>query len=214
MNRGVKLSEAVGKLLSVENKDKSLGEIGDELSGFLIEIKEMVDAGKITYNGLTQEISKYMDSSEVPKPGSVSQLLLGCIEGEDWCPLREKENDVSFFYDPDTQRFVPVSGSESTKGNCAVIYLSGDPRDIDVDSLKELEDKGFQKMKIRYRGIADSIYKEIDITNLQKYISRLSRHTIIEESEGNKFNTFMSIVFLVVILIILYYMKNHRVPTK
>jgi hypothetical protein len=216
MNREVKLSEAVGRLLSDENKDKSLGEIGDDLSNYLVQIKDLVDSGKVTYNGLTQEISKYLNGNEVPKPGSVSQLLLGCVEGEDWCPVTEKEEDVSFFYDPDSKKFIPISSIPSliSVRNYAIIYISGDPREIDIDSLQELEVKGFQKMKIRYRGIADSVYTEINISNLEKHIAGLSKRNISNESVDTKINTFMSISFLVIILVIIFYMKNHHVPSK
>lgn len=216
MNRSVKLSEAVGRLLSDENRDKSLGEIGDDLSDYLVQIQHMVNEGKITYNGLTQEISKYLDGSDAPKPGSISQLLLGCVEGEDWCPMSGKVEGVSFFYDPDSQRFVPISivPQKISPRDYAIIFLSGDPRDVDIDSLKELEAKGFQKVKIRYRETSEAFYKEIDISNLEKYITRLSKKSIINENEETKINTFMSISFLIIILIIIYYMKNNRVPTK
>ncbi len=202
----VKFSEAIGALLSEDNKDKSLGEIGENLSDYLIQIKDLVESGKITYSGLTEEISKYMDSEEIPKPGSVSQLLLGCVEGEDWCPLHEKPADVSYFYDPEKQNFVSISGEDGPNSteSYAIIYLSGDPREIDIDSFKELEEKGFQKVKIRHRDISDALYKEIDITNLERYISSISR----EGDKENNINGIMSVSFLIIILIILYYMKN------
>ena len=41
----VKLSEAISKLLSEENKNKSLGELDDELSEYMVEIKELSESG-------------------------------------------------------------------------------------------------------------------------------------------------------------------------
>ena len=42
-------SRIVRRLLSEENKDKLLGEISEELEQYVADIKNMVDAGTITY---------------------------------------------------------------------------------------------------------------------------------------------------------------------
>ncbi len=43
MSSKIKLTDAIGKLLSEDNRDKTLGEIGEDLSGYLVEIKDMVN---------------------------------------------------------------------------------------------------------------------------------------------------------------------------
>lgn len=209
----VKLSEAIAKLLSEDNKDKSLGEISEDLSDYLVQIKEMVEKGVITYSGLTEEISKYIDRGEIPKPGSVSQLLMGCVEGEEMCPLNEETIDVTFIYDTETQKFVSISSVDTPANQdvYAILYLTGDPREVDVDSFRELESKGFEKVKIRHKDVSDSSYREVSIENLERYIKLSSLVSKSGESQEHNLGTFMSICFLVIVLFILYYMKNGNV---
>lgn len=205
--RDVKLSEAIAKLLSEDNKDKSLGEIGEDLSDYLIQIKEMVEKGDITYGGLIEEISKYIVQGEIPKPGSVSQLLLGCIEGEEFCPLNEEKEDVTFIYDTETQKFVSISSVDTPANRdvYAILYLTGDPREVDIDSFRDLETKGFEKIKIRHKSVSESSYREVSIENLERYIKLVNKTGEVTE---HNLGTFMSICFLVIVLFILYFMKN------
>jgi len=201
----INISEAVAKILSEDNKTKGLAEVNDELSGYLKDIKKLVEEGKITYGGLKEEISKYITKENMPKPGSVSQLLLGCMEEEEgWCPLTKEEtsSEVSFIYDNETQRFVSLVEEEGDEKNkTATIYLSGDPREIDIDALSELEKIGFKKAKIKHRDVSETTYKELNIRNLEKYIvSKTSSKDI-----GS--NNFMALSFLVVLLLIIYYLK-------
>jgi len=205
--RDVKLSEAIAKLLSEDNKDKSLGEIGEDLSDYLIQIKEMVEKGDITYGGLIEEISKYIVQGEIPKPGSVSQLLLGCIEGEEFCPLNEEKEDVTFIYDTETQKFVSISSVDTPANRdvYAILYLTGDPREVDIDSFRDLETKGFEKIKIRHKSVSESSYREVSIENLERYIKLVNKTGEVTE---HNLGTFMSICFLVIVLFILYFMKS------
>jgi hypothetical protein len=205
----IKLSEALAQLLSDDNKDKSLGEIGEDLSDYLVQIKEMVEKGDITYSGLTEEISKYLDRKENPKPGSVSQLLLGCVDGDDWCPLNEKDNDVPFFYDEEKGKFLPVTDDlhPKNKDTYAILYMNGDPREVDLHSFKDIGEKGFRRVKIRHKDVSDSVYREMDITNLEKYIRKL---TPIKTNSQDQLNTFMSVSFLILILFIIYYLTKRR----
>lgn len=209
----VKLSEAIAKLLSEDNRDKSLGEIGEDLSDYLVQIKEMVEKGEITYSGLTEEISKYIDRAEIPKPGSVSQLLMGCVEGEEMCPLNEEKTDVTFIYDTDSQKFISISGVDtpSNRDVYAILYLTGDPREVDVDSFRDLESKGFEKVKIRHKDVSESSYREVSIENLERYIKLSTLASKGGEAREHNLGTFMSICFLVIVLFILYYMKNGNV---
>ena len=209
-NRKIKLSEAISQLLSTDNRDKSLGEIGEDLSDYLIQIKDMVENGEITYSGLTEEISKYFGDGENPKPGTVSQLLLGCVDGEGICALTEKASDVSFFYDQEQGRFVSIDekDSPSNRDTCAVLYMNGDPREVDLHSFKEIGEKGFEKVKIRHKDVSESIYKEINISNLKKYIKRLTPRP--ETTYDEKINTFMSVCFLVLVLCIIYFVRNQN----
>ena len=67
-NKIVKLSDAVSKLLDEDNKDKSLGEVSEELNAYLIEIKELVESNEINYDTLKDEIRKHIQTKESIKP--------------------------------------------------------------------------------------------------------------------------------------------------
>lgn len=209
MSSRIKLTDAIGKLLSEDNRDKTLGEVGKDLSDYLVQIKEMVKNGDITYSVLMEEISKYIEKGKVPKPNTVAQLLLGCVEGDEWCPLDRVENEVFFYYDSESKKFVSISTEDTPKNEetHAVVFLTGEPKDIDMSSFQNLEEKGFEKLKIRFRDVSDSVYKELLIKDLEKYIK-------INEKRKNldKTSIFMIISFLFIITIIIFYLK-HSKPT-
>jgi len=214
MQNDIKLSDAIARLLSQDNKDKSLGEIGEDLSEYLVQIKELVERKEITYGGLMEEIYKYIDKDEIIKPNSVSQLLLGCVEGDQWCFFNSKDSEISFFYDTEKQSFVSLSGKDTPddKDTYAVLFLSGDPRNIDIESFKNLEEKGFQKVKIRFKSVSDSEYREISIQDLVQYIEKNEKKN--EQQTPNN-NFFMTMSFLLVILAIVFYIgKQPRVKVK
>jgi hypothetical protein len=208
MSSKIKLTDAIGKLLSENNRDKTLGEIGEDLSGYLVKIKDMVKSGEITYSVLMEEISKYIERGQIPKPNTVAQLLMGCGEGDEWCPLDESENEVSFYYDSEKNRFVSISEEDLPKNSdtCAVVFLTGNPKDLDISSFEGLAAKGFEKLKIKFKDVSDSIYKELEIGDLEKHI-RLNT----KSQPGDKISMFMSISFLLVVLIVVYYIRNSYV---
>ena len=200
----VSLSEAVSRLLSENNKNKSLGELSEDLNSYLIEIKELVDSGGISFEQLREEISKHINLEEPNLPGSIKQLLIGCIGGEEGsCPVKSEEpENVPFAYDSNLKKIVPLSKyvKPITGDTYAVLYLTGNPLNIDVSSLKELEEAGFKKLKIEYKEISNADYKTINIENLKKYI--------YEKPEGDKFNGYMILTLLFAIFLLIYIIKK------
>lgn len=199
-NKGyVKLSDAVATLLTEENKDKNLGEVSQELNSYLIEIKDLVESNEISYDRLREEIQKHMDFGENTRPGSVAQLLMGCVN-ENECPLqKEQAVDISFIYDHNTNKIVPltkITGPVSDDSYC-VIYINGDPQSIKLESLHELENMGFTKIKIKHKRPKESEYKTLDIGDIQSLINK-------NNSMGNK-KTFIIAIFLVMILLLYLY---------
>ena len=173
-NNVQKLTDAVGKLLTEENKDKSIGEISKELNEYLIEIKDLVESNEISYDVLKDEIRKHMDFDKSVKPGSVAQLLIGCVQGES-CPLhKEPAQDVSFIYDNKQHKVVPLtkySNPISEESYC-ILYINGDPNEIKVEALRKLEEFGFDKIKIRHKRSSERKYRTLDIKNIDNYIKQ------------------------------------------
>lgn len=201
-NKIVKLSDAVSKLLDEDNKDKSLGEVSEELNTYLIEIKELVESNEINYDTLKDEIRKHIQTKESIKPGSVAQLLVGCIKDE--CPLhKETAEDVSFIYDSKKHTIVPLSkySNPLSMESYAVLYINGDPHQIKVGALKTLENLGFQKIKIKHKAVNESVYKTLDIENIDKYIYH-------NNTEFSKKGLLMFSGF--VLLILLLYMYHQK----
>lgn len=201
-NNIVKLSDAVSKLLEETNKDKSLGEVSAELNDYLIEIKELVESNEISYDELKEEIRKHLNSKDKVRPGSVAQLLMGCVKDE--CPLyKETAEDISFIYDNQSDRIVPLTkfaGPISSDSYC-VLYINNDPSTIKIESLRELEAMGFEKLKIKYKTVKDTSYKTINIENIEGYIYH-------NKSDISKKGLFMlSGFFLILLLIYLYARK-------
>ena len=201
MDKGyVKLSDAVAKLLTEDNKDKNLGEVSQELNSYLIEIKELVESNEISYDRLKDEIQKHMDLREDVRPGSVAQLLVGCMN-EESCPLqREEAVDISFIYDHRTHKIIPLTksyGPVSDNSYC-VIYINGAPESIKIEALLELESLGFKKIKIKHKKPEDPNYKVLDISDI---------YTLINKNENplNSKGTFIIAVFLVMLLLLYLY---------
>mgnify|MGYP005995890685 FL=1 len=166
-------SRIVGRLLSEENKDKLLGEISEDLEQYIADIKNMVDSGTITYDKLRDEISNNLNISEEQRPGSVAQMLLGCID-EESCPMRQEEVlDIPYFYDKEQKKVIPMTkiSNSFTSDSYAVIYITGSPSDISIDALRELEENGFSKIKIMYKKSTKSKYKTFNIDNLNLYMN-------------------------------------------
>ena len=196
MEKGyVKLSDAVAKLLTDENKDKNLGEVSEELNRYLIEIKDLVESNEISYD----EIQKHMDIGENTAPGSVAQLLMGCVN-ETECPLqKEQAVDISFVYDHKLDKIIPltnVTGPVTEESYC-IIYINGDPESIKIQSLLELERMGFQKIKIKHKKPNDSVYNVIDIGDIQKVINK-------NQNVSSKGSIIIAIFLVMLLLLYLY----------
>lgn len=191
-------SRIVRRLLSEENKDKLLGEISEDLEQYIADIKNMVDAGTITYDQLRDEISKNLNISQEQRPGSVAQMLLGCID-EESCPMRQEEVlDIPYFYDKKEKKVIPMTriNSSITNDSYAIIYITGSPSDISIDALKELEENGFNKIKIMYKKSTKSRYKTFNIENLNSYMN--------PQNIFNYKNGALVLVLLSIILFLIY----------
>jgi vacuolar-type H+-ATPase subunit I/STV1 len=201
MDKGyVKLSDAVAKLLTDDNKDKNLGEVSQELNSYLIEIKELVESNEISYNKLRQEIQKHIDIGKNVRPGSVAQLLVGCVNEKE-CPLqKEKAVDISFIYDHKLDKIVPLTNITSpvSEDSYCVIYINGDPSSIKPEALLELEKMGFKRIKVRHKKPNASKYQTIDIADIQ---------TMINENQGLTTRGTFIIAIFIVILVLLYLYK-------
>ena len=187
------------KLLKEDNKDKNLGEVSEELNTYLIEIKDLVESKEISYEKLKSEIQKHIDIRENVRPGSVAQLLVGCVN-ETECPLqKEKAMDVSFIYDHKTDKLVPLTNITSplTEDSYCVIYINGDPKNIKIEALMELEKMGFKRIKIKHKNIKSSKYSTIDISDIQAMINENQNLT----SRG----AFVIAIFLVILLLLYIY---------
>jgi len=194
-------SRIVRRLLSEENKDKLLGEISEDLEQYISDIKNMVDSGTITYDQLRDEISSNLNIKEDQRPGSVAQMLLGCID-EESCPMRQEEVlDIPYFYDKEQKKIIPMTkiNNSFTKESYAVIYITGNPSDISIDSLRELEENGFSKIKIMYKKSTKSKYKTFNIDNLNLY---MNPQNIVNYKTG-----VLVMVLLSIILFLIY--KRH-----
>lgn len=166
-------SRILSRLLSKENKDKLIGEISEDLEQYIADIKNMVDSGAITYDQLRDEISNNLNLSQEQKPGSVAQMLLGCID-EESCPMRQEEiMDIPYFYDKNKNKIIPMTriNNSITSDSYAVIYITGNPSDITAETFQELEENGFNKVKIMYKKSTKSKYKIFNIDNLNLYMN-------------------------------------------
>ena len=202
----IKLSDAIQSLLSKENKDKSLGELNEELTNYVIEIKELTESKSISFDRLKEEISKHINIEKENLPGSIAQLLVGCINDDGSCPVNKKEqpDDVPFIYDAKTKTIRPISkiSNPITDESYAVVYVSGKLADLSIDSLKELLELGFKKLKVEYKEISSSDYKTVNIENLKKYI-----YFKPEENNSSGINI---LIFLMALIILFYILKSFK----
>ena len=200
----INFTDAISKLLSDENKDKSFGEVSEELNEYLVAIKEGVESGDITYEVLQKEISKHLDANELTLPGSLAQLLIGCVGDKGSCPLNtNKPQDIPFVYDNKYNKVFPLSKQNKpySDSSYAVLYFTGQPKNLNIESLKYLEDIGFKKLKIEYKNVNTSNYKTIYIENLKKYI-----YSRPEKGDDNLLYL-IGIIFVVLLLYLI--VKNY-----
>lgn len=203
-NYTITLSKAVSELLSNKNKDKSLGEASKELNNYIINIKELVDEGEITLEELREEIIKHLQHKQDIVPNSLAQLLIGCVGDNESCLMKpEKPEDVSFIYNYQTSKLQPLTKlvNPITEDSVAVLYVTGNPDKINLESLKVLEERGFKKIRIEYKDVKSANYKVINIDNLKKYIY----------SKPNEKDVFQSVIilgFLLMLIFILYKIQN------
>jgi|TARA_R110001632_G_scaffold32520_1_gene84066 hypothetical protein len=195
----INFSDAISKLLSDTNKDKSFGEVSEELNEYLVTIKEAVSSGELTYETLQEEISKHLDENDTTLPGSLAQLLIGCTGDKGACPMSaNKQADIPFVYDNKYNKIFPLTKQQDNdnENTYAVLYFTGQPKNLNIDSLKFLEKAGFNKLKIEYKNINNNKYKTIYIENLKRYI-----YSQPEKNDDN-------IIYLIwlILLVIFFYL--------
>lgn len=196
----VNLSDAVAKLLTEDNRDKNLGEVSKELNNYLIEIKNLVETNEISYDQLKSEIQKHIDHNEEISPGSVAQLLMGCVN-ENECPLqKEQAMDISFIYDYKTSKIIPLTNVDSpvSDESYCIIYINGALELVKLEPLMELEKRGFKKIKIKHKRPNESVYRTMDVTNIQEAINM---------EKGLPTSSLLIAFFLIIMLLIYMYKK-------
>lgn len=173
------LNDLLSELLNKDNRDLTLGELDVELNNKLSELKKMIDLGVIDYMDLQKEISKHIDINEQSLPGSVSQLLKGCLSSSGSCPIN-RDNFISYTYDLTNDKLIALSNDSQVKENSsAVIYITGEPSDISLDAMKSLLDKGFSKLIIKYKDLTMSNYDTHEIHNLKEHLNNDDNTTSI-----------------------------------
>ena len=193
-------SDMIHKLLKDENKDTLLGEISDELEQYIVNIKDMVESGEITYSELQEEISNNLNINEQHRPGSVAQMLVGCID-RDSCPMRQEEIlDVPYFYDNEHESIIPITRADSaiTQDSYAVIYLTGTPSDITPAIIDDLRKKGFNRLKIMFKESSTAKYKVLEIEDINS--------NIITTNVFDK-RMILCALFLILLLIMYLYLR-------
>lgn len=160
----------IQELLSNHNKDKLLGEISKEMEQQIFEIKSLLDSGVISHETLKYEITNNLTDDSII-PGTVAQMLIGCID-EKSCPMKEEEIlDVPYYYDSINDSLIPLSriaGAITTK-SYAVVYMTGSPSDINHNIFSNLKEEGFNRAKIMYKKSSTAPYKEFIIDNFDIY---------------------------------------------
>jgi len=187
-------STIIAELLHEDVRDKTLSEIDEETNKKLMDIKRMVDAELIEYEDVRIEVSKHLDIEDQSVPGSIAQLLKGCISSSGACPIN-KDNYISYTYDIESNKLTSLSNNDQVKNNsCAVIYMIGSPEDIDKKLLEELKEKGFEKIKIKHKDITMSNYETYTIEDLNNYLS----------TEDNMTSIVITLLIAAVIIYIFY----------
>lgn len=202
LDKSVKLSDAIAKLLLPENKNKCLGDLNDELTDYIREIKELSDEKSINFSKLKNEISKHIDINSENVPGSISNLLISCIGEEDSCPITKttEGTDVPFMYNESTEEIVPLSTIKNSidENSYAILYFNGNVADIDRDIFEKFEEKGFKKIKINYKPPGKLNYTTINIENIKLYL--LNKPERIKKNNLNIYIFLIAILFLSLIL--------------
>lgn len=171
-----KFSATMKKLLSEDNRDKLLGEISEDIEESIMTVKDMIDSGEITYEEMKQELTKNLNVNTLHRPGSVAQMLVGCTS-EDSCPMKQEELlDIPYFYDNYEDIFIPITRADSpiSDNSFAVVYITGDYKDLGKDKLKELFSKGFKKVKIMHKTDTRARYNIKVIDDLDGYLKAKS----------------------------------------
>lgn len=161
-------------VLLVENRDKKLGELSEELRSSLRDIKTMIDDGDLDYETLKSYIKDKIGNIDEILPNTVGRILLGCADKEGSCILGSSDSslDSNYMYDHETNRTTRISGTgyPLNKNSWAVIHTLGDVDDIDLDVFKMLDKKMFEKVKILKKNVGDEDNEEMVIDNLKEYI--------------------------------------------
>ena len=193
------------KLLSDENKDKLLGDISEDIEESIMEIKDLIDSGEISYDQMRDELTKNLNVNSLHRPGSVAQMLIGCTS-EDSCPMKQEELlDIPYFYDNYEDTLMPITrtnGPISDK-SYAVIYVTGNYKDIGKDKLKELYSKGFKRVKIMHKTGTRTRYNITKIEDIHSFINS-------PEIDYSKYaiGAGVSIVSVILLLLLIRYLKS------
>lgn len=199
------LTGIISELLDGSTRDLSYQEIPDVLQEKFLAVKERLDRGEISYDQLKAEILKHlndMNTTEEIRPGSMAQLLIGCLE-EDGGICKKSEGDFTFIYDNGLQLLdanVSEEGLIVNEDSYAIVYITGPPESISIDGLKKLESMGFKKMKINYKSADSLSYQTLDINNLSKYI--------YDKPEKIDNSGLLLFCALIVVLLLIMYMKK------
>ena len=82
--------------------------------------------------------------------------------------------------------------------------MNGKVRDLSLDSLQDLLDKGFRRLKIMYKEIDKNVYKTVNIENLKKYVYMKPD----EKNLKNNFNIIVIVIGLILLLYVISLMKK------
>lgn len=197
----IQFKDAISKILSKENKDKTFQNVEDEIYDYIVQIKNSLENGDIDYQKLQEEISKHLNKDEETLPGSISQFLIGCMNDNETCPI-VKEKEVRFVYDHKRKKVKPLENyyKEIDDDTYAILYVTGNPKRINNDILNYFIKKGFKKIKFKYKPISSNKYQTLSIDNLINYINK----------NNNNGNEFVLIFGIILILIIFYLMANKK----
>ena len=200
-----RFSIIIKKLLSDENRDKLLGDISEEIEEFIMDIKDLIDSGEISYDQMRNELTKNINVNTLHRPGSVAQMLIGCTN-EDSCPMKQEElMDIPYFYDKYEDTLLPITRNSFpvSDNSYAVIYVTGDYKDISIDKIKELYSKGFKKLKIMHKTGTRSRYNITKIEDVYEYLTT-------PEIDYGKYaiSVGVSIISIVTFFLLIKYLKH------
>lgn len=202
-----RFSGIMRKLLSEENRDKLLGDISDDIEESIMEVKDLIDSGEITYDQMRDELTKNLNVNTLHRPGSVAQMLVGCTS-EDSCPMKQEELlDIPYFYDNYEDTLMPITrvNSPVSDKSYAVVYVTGDYKDIGKDKLKELYSKGFKRVKIMYKTGTRARYNITKIDDIYSFINS-------PETDYSKYAIGVSVTIATIVLFLLLvrYLKTKK----